>query len=206
VGFALPFLFMAYEPQMLPCDGCGQLADPQHIALRLQRLEWATRHRPIHIQALLLSGIAPQSNDEYLYSPLGAFQAEARTILDAVQIAREGKSTETVLTEFQKLGLMLIHILECPLSANLSPSDARPLLENQLSSTLSRIRRSLKPKRVLLLTADLQPLADKLRQTDLGCPVHPAEGVFLRSATPNDMEFQALREALGVSYAQTVEP
>ena len=194
---------MAYAPQMLPCDGCGQLADPQHIALRLQRLEWATRYRPIHIQALLLSGIAPQSNDRYLYSPDGAFQAEARMILRAAQIPPEGKSSESVLTEFQKLGLMLIHILECPLPANMSPPDARRLLENQLGRTVTRIRRSLKPKRVLLLSADMQPLADKLRQMDLGCPVCPEQGVFLRSAAPNDIESHTLREALSASHAQT---
>jgi len=189
---------------MLPCDGCGQLADPQHIALRLQRLEWATRYRPIHIQALLLGGIAPKSNDEYLYSPDAAFQGEARKILDAIQIALEGKTAESVLTELQKSGLMLIHVLECPLSTSLSTLDTRPLLEKQLAPTVTRIRRSLKPKRVLLLSASLQPLAEQLRQTDLGCPVYPATGgVFLGSPTSNNVELQAFREALGASHVQT---
>jgi len=40
-------------PTLLPCDGCGQPASAEHIARRLQRLEWATRFRPIHIQAPL---------------------------------------------------------------------------------------------------------------------------------------------------------
>jgi len=46
-------------PTLLPCDGCGQPASAEHIARRLQRLEWATRFRPIHIQALLLAAFRP---------------------------------------------------------------------------------------------------------------------------------------------------
>jgi len=195
---------MPLAPQLLPCDGCGQLADSQHISSRLQRLEWATRFRPIHIQALLLSGITPRHNDEFLYNPGGRFEGEARDLLNALQITTEGKSPESVLAEFQKLGLMLVHVLECPLSGDTLPFEARPLLENQLSATVIRIRRSLKPKRVLLLSTEIQQVADKLRQTDLGCPVYPAAGgVFLPNATPSEGELQALRAALGAWYAQT---
>jgi len=195
---------MPVAPQLLPCDGCGQLADSQHIALRLQRLGWATRFRPIHIQALLLGGISPLRNDEFLYNPDGRFEGEARNLLSAIQITTEGKSPESVLNEFQKLGLMLVHVLECPLSAGVSPFEARPLMENQLASTVIRIRRSLKPKRVLLFSPEIQQVADKLRQTDLGCPLNPTAGsVFLPNATPSDVEFQDLRAALRISYAQT---
>ena len=195
---------MPVAPQLLPCDGCGQLADSQHIALRLQRLEWATRFRPIHIQALLLSGIAPHRNDEFLYCPDGRFEGEARNLLSALQITTEGKSPESVLAEFQRLGLMLAHVLECPLASDLTPFERRRLLGSQLAATVIRIRRSLKPKRVLLFSPDIEQIADKLRQTDLGCPLHPATGgVFLPSVTPTDVEFQAFRDALGTTYAQT---
>jgi len=193
---------MPHVPQLLPCDGCGQLADPQHIASRLQRLEWATRYRPIHIQALVLGGIAPQSNDEFLYSPEGPFEGEARGVLHAVGVSLESKNRESVLTEFQKLGLMLIHVLECPLSSGHSGFEVQPLLENQLAATVTRVRRSLKPKRVLLVSPALQSVADKLRQTDLGCPVHPAAGVLLADSSPNDAEIQAFRAVLGISHAQ----
>jgi hypothetical protein len=150
------------QPILLPCDGCGQLADPQHIARRLQRLAWATRYRPVHIQALLLGGIAPKLDSNFLYAPHTLFQGEAGTILHAAQIFTEGKSPEIVLAEFQKLGLMLTHILECPLEDGVSAAQARELLEKQLPSTVARIRRSFKPKRLLLISADLQQLADKL--------------------------------------------
>jgi len=187
--------------QLLPCDGCGQLADSQHIALRLQRLEWATRFRPVHIQALLLSGISPPRDDEFLYNLDGKFEGESRVILDAVGISSEGNNSESILSEFQKRGLMLIHVLECPLLASSSPSQ---LLEKQLAATVTRIRRSLKPKRVMLVSADLPRVAEKLRQADLGCPVYPqAGGVLLSGTAPRDAELQAFRQVLGASHAQT---
>src|SRR5437899_12101620 len=43
----------------LPCDGCGQAATAEHIARRLQRLEWTTRYRPVHIHTLLLGAYSP---------------------------------------------------------------------------------------------------------------------------------------------------
>jgi hypothetical protein len=189
---------------LLPCEGCGQLADSRHIAMRLERLEWASRFRPIHIQTLLLSGIAPAQNDEFFYNPYGQFQGEARKLLQSFQIAADGKSAESVLGEVQKRGLMLIHVLECPLSAELSRSEARPLLENQLATTVKRIRRSLKPKRVLLVFADMVPLAEKLLRTDLGCPVFPsAGGAFLSGSSPSEAQFQSFRVALVACHAQT---
>lgn len=189
-------------PVLLPCDGCGQLAAPAHIARRLQRLEWATRFRPVHIQALLLGGIAPQHDDEFLYAPESNFQGEACIILHAVQISSEGKSRDIVLSEFQKMGLMLTHVLECPLEDGVSLEQSRALLEKQLPAIIARIRRSLKPKRVLLLSADLQQIAGKLLQADLGCPVLPAsQGTFLPSPTPGDDEIQLFRAALAGSYA-----
>ena len=185
---------------LLPCDACGQVADPLHIARRLQRLAWSTRFRPVHIQALFLSGIAPKLDSDFLYAPHFLFQGEAGTILHALQISREGKSPEAVLSEFQKLGLMLTYILECPLEEGVSTAQSRNLLENQLPATIARIRRSLKPKRVLLISADLQQLAQKLHQTNLDCPVLPSPGgAFFTTPNPRETDFQAFRVALSSS-------
>jgi hypothetical protein len=193
------------DPVLLPCDGCGQLADPLHISRRLQRLTWVTRYRPVHIQALLLGGIAPKLDSNFLYAPHSLFEGEAGTILHAVQISTEGKFPEIVLAEFQRLGLMLTHILECPLEDGASAAQARELLEKQLPATVVRIRRSLKPKRLLLISADLQQLADKLHQTGLDCPVLPSPaGVFLCTPAPAETDFQAFREALAGSSARAV--
>jgi hypothetical protein len=193
------------NPHLLPCDGCGQLADSAHISRRLERLAWTTRFRPVHIQALLLSGVSPKLDCDFLYSPNAPFHGEAAAILDAVQITTEGKSPETVQAEFQKLGVLVTHVLECPLDERASESDKHAFIEKQLSTALARIRRSLKPKRVLLLSGDLQPHADDLRQANLGCPILPgASGVFLSTTPVTEAGLQAFRSALAISNAHSV--
>jgi len=170
------------------------------MSCRLERLAWTTRFRPIHIQALLLAGITPAKSDDFLYSPDSPFEGEAAAILQAIPLSTEGKSRETVLTEFQKLGLMLTHVLECPLDPNLSEQETRALLEKQLPATIFRVRRSLKPKRVLLLSSTLQPFAEKLHQANLGCPIFPVSpSAFLSSATVSDADLLAFRTALSLS-------
>ena len=185
------------NPVLLPCDGCGQLATGEHISRRLRRLEWTTRFRPLHIQTLLLGGIPSQRDEEFLYSPHSDISGEAQTLLEAVGISREGKCKEAILADFQKLGLLLMHVLECPLDANSCSSDSQPLIETHLPAAVARIRRSVKPKRVLLLSGHLERLADQLHHIDLGCPVFPApSGAFLASTNPGESELQALRTAL----------
>lgn len=187
---------------LLPCDGCGQLADSAHISRRLTRLAWTTRFRPLHIQALLLSGVAPKHESDFLYSPNSSFYGEAARILKAVHIETEGKPPEVVLAEFQKLGVLLSHVLECPLDEGTSAAQCNSYLEAEIPSTIARIRRSLKPKRVLLLSADLQPHAARFHEADLPCPVLPRPvGTFLASAEPTDAELQAFRAALAISNA-----
>jgi hypothetical protein len=191
-------------PQILRCDGCGQPAASDHIARRLQRLERATRFRPVHIHTLLLSGISPRPDDEFLYTLSRDPQGEALNLLQAVQRTPEGHNPESALAVFQRLGFFLTHVLECPLTGDIAPVDARPIIENHLSSTITRIRRSLKPKRVVLISADLIPVAEKLLQTDLGCPVVSASrGTFLASAIPTAAEREAFWATLVTSHAQT---
>ena len=191
---------------LLPCDGCGQLADSAHISRRLGRLAWATRFRPVHIQALLLSGVSPNTDSEFLYAPASQFQGEAASVLKGVQISTEGKAPESIQYEFQKLGLLLVHVLECPLDASISESEKQALIEKQLPATLARIRRSLKPKRVVLLSADLQAYADRLRQADLGCPVLPEAGSLFLSGSGDwaETELAAFGKALGIAKSSAV--
>jgi hypothetical protein len=148
----------------LSCDGCGQPADPAHIARRLERLAWSTRYRPLHIQALLLAWVAPRRDEEFLYAPATQFEGEAGEILKAIPLETAGKPVETVLAEFQKMGLMLAHILECPLE---NGANAPALLEKQVAATLARIRRSLKPKKIILLSGEILPLEERFRALEL---------------------------------------
>ncbi len=157
---------------ILRCDGCGQMGSPEHIARRLRRLEWATRYRPVHIQTLLLGGVAPPQDAEFLYAPGGDFGGEAESLLRAVGILFAGKSAETVHAEFQSGGFFLSHVLECPLESGLkSTSNAVNPLREHLPAVASRIRRSLKPKRVMLVTEMPQEVVQDILALDLGCEV-----------------------------------
>jgi len=159
------------DTHMLPCDGCGQFAPPAHIARRLERLEWASRYRPVHIQTLLLGAVVPAQQGAYLYSESEQYFGEAVQLLQALGISTEGKTRETVLADFQKRGLVLAHVLECPLEGRLSASEIQGLLERQLRATLARIRRSMKPKRVLLFSKEMNGLTDKITEVELEIPV-----------------------------------
>jgi len=162
----------------LPCDGCGQMASREHMIRRLQRLEWTTRYRPVHIQTLLLGAIAPKRDEEFLYSAEGRFEGEAGALLDAIQIPRAGKSGEMVLSEVQRRGLLLTYVLECAVEEDTEGASAQQLLEKKLPSTIARIRRSLRPKRIVLISKEIEGIAGKLRGAELNCPV--IAGAFLR--------------------------
>jgi hypothetical protein len=164
------------DTHMLPCDGCGQFAPPAHIARRLERLEWASRYRPVHIQTLLLGAVVPAQQGAYLYSESTQYFGEAVQLLLALGISTEGKTRETVLAEFQKRGLLLAHVLECPLEGRLSAREIQGLLERQLRATFARIRRSMKPKRVLLFSKEMNGLTDKITEVELEIPVLLNEG------------------------------
>jgi hypothetical protein len=154
----------------LRCDGCGQVASPEHVARRLQRLEWTTRYRPVHIGTLLLGAVAPQSDSDFIYSPAGAWEGEANLLLTAAGLKTEGKRVETTLAEFQRSGLFLTHVLECPLE-NGAVGSIQQLIANRLPAVLVRIRRSLKPKRLAPISMQLEPFLPALNSGDLPCAI-----------------------------------
>jgi hypothetical protein len=182
----------------LACDGCGQSATPEHIARRLKRLEWATRFRPVHIGALLLGGVSPLRENDFLYA--GKFQGEAGRLLEGVGISPAGKSPEAVLSEFQRGGFFLTHVLECPLETEEAGTPFREsLLAERGSQVLTRVRRSLKPKRVVLISELLMPLVPRLSSAELGCPVFLDEGKPFGLDSPSSSgAVQHLRQALGL--------
>jgi hypothetical protein len=190
------------DTNLLPCDGCGQFAPPAHIARRLQRLEWATRYRPVHIQTVLLGAVVPAQQGSFLYADSAPFSGEAAQLLEALQIPTEGKSRDDVLCEFQKRGLLLAHVLECPLEGRLSPSEINGLLERQSRQTLVRIRRSLKPKRVLLFSKDLATVASKLTEADFDAPILLNDGKpFDLSEGADSNRFAAFRQAMNREFS-----
>jgi hypothetical protein len=127
----------------------------------LKRLENMTRYRPIHVQALFLGAESPAAAPEYLYSAEVEFRGEGLALLRALGIDPAGKSVEAVLKDFQRRGYLLAHILECP-----GPADRLDplllLLQKRSSATRARIRRSLQPKRLVLLGRELAAFAETL--------------------------------------------
>ena len=182
----------------LPCDGCGQTASAEHIARRLQRLEWTTRYRPVHINTLLLGAFSPQEEKDFLYGPGGEFHGEAAQLLDALGISTKGKAAEAVHAEFQRAGFFLTHVLECPLGRDAGQAaEAAALLTKRLQAVASRIRRSLKPKRVVLISQVLGPILEKILALELGCPVVLDNGKLFEFDGPVPENAVArLREAL----------
>jgi hypothetical protein len=189
----------------LPCDGCGQTASAEHIARRLLRLEWTTRYRPVHINTLLLGAFSPLQDEDFLYGGGGEgggeFRGEAAQILDAVGISTAGKTRDAVHAEFQRAGFFLTHVLECPLEGDPANGEAAAaLLGKRLQIMATRIRRSLKPKRVMCVTEELAPIVEDILALDLGCPIVLDHGKpFRLGGGAGESVAERLREALAIS-------
>jgi hypothetical protein len=136
------------------CDGCGQPADGAHLARRLKRLENMTRYRPIHVQALFLGAASPADDQEYLYSAQGQFAGQGATLLRSLAVESAGRTVEATLTDFQRRGYLLAHVLDCS-EAFGNGAVGRAGLAGRLPATMTRIRRSFRPKRVVLLGQEL---------------------------------------------------
>jgi hypothetical protein len=183
---------------VLRCDGCGQIASTEHIARRLQRLEWTTRYRPVHINTLLLGAFSPSEERDFLYAPGGEFHGEAAMLLDALGILTTGKAPGMAHAEFQRGGFFLTHALECALDRDSEDSsEAAGLLISRLPPLATRIRRSLRPKRVVLISRALEPILDKFLALELGCPIVLDQGkTFEFAGARRDSTIVRLREAL----------
>jgi hypothetical protein len=186
---------------VLPCDGCGQVASTEHIGRRLQRLEWTTRYRPVHMNTLLLGGVSPQEERDFLYSPNGEFHGEAAMLLEVAGLSAAGKAREAVHAEFQRAGFFLTHVLECALEKDSQDGPGlSSLLVRRLPAVAIRIRRSLKPKRVVLISRALEPLAEKIAALQRGCPLVLDEGRPFDLEGPNARKAAArLREAIAAA-------
>ncbi len=185
----------------LPCDGCGQIASAEHIGRRLRRLEWATRYRPVHIHTLLLGAFSPREDKDFLYAPSGEFHGEAGLLLDALGISTAGKAADVVHAEFQRAGFFLTHVLECPLDGIAAGgAEAAALLKKRLHAVAVRIRRSLKPKRVMAVTEGLAPVVEDILALDLSCPVVLDHGKpFRLDGGTGGSGGMRLREAIAIS-------
>jgi hypothetical protein len=162
---------MAASPKPLKtlvCDGCGLDSSSAHIEARLARLEQATRYRPIHIQAVFLSAQSPADTQAFLYGAEEELQGEAAALLHAVEIDTAGKPAEAMLTEFQRKGFFLTHVLECAAEEAIPGAIPIDALKKRLPSVLRRLRTSLKPKKVVVISQELTPILAELKNARIG--------------------------------------
>ncbi len=150
------------------CDGCGRESSSDHLARRFARLEQATRHRPIHMQAVFLSAQSPRNLEAYLYCAEREFSGEAAALLSVLQIETAGRSAESVLTEFQRKGFFLTHVLECAPDVEHSQLDLGEALKKQLPMVTRRLRTSLRSKRVIALSAAMNLVTADLSAAQIG--------------------------------------
>jgi hypothetical protein len=150
------------------CDGCGQPASPQHLARRFQRLEWATRYRPIHLHTLLLGAASPKDDADFLYSTEQTHTGEAARLLQTAEIPVSDQVAEALHSDFQRRGVYLSHVLECPLETG-APASFDRLLISRLPALFTRIRRSLKPRRLIFISAALAPFIERFGAAKLEC-------------------------------------
>ena len=140
---------------MSRCDGCGAVASEAHIRERIERLELATRFRPLHIQVLLLDAAPPREMNDFFYRP--ASNPDARSaesvrdfeqLMKAAGIATEPQiAPQAALVDFQRAGFFLAYALECP------SEESEISLARVFPTLLKRIEFSYRPKRVALLSA-----------------------------------------------------
>ncbi len=166
------------------CDGCGGEVSPDHVANRIQRLELASRYRPIHIQILFVAEAPPSALENYFYYPGKGEHTKrglSRVLFDELMTSlgigvRHGadRDEESCLLAFQKRSFFLADSLECPVE-DVVPGfregvKADPqALSHRFGPTLAlRIRNSYKPKYIVLLSKRTRFLMPSLQQAGLG--------------------------------------
>jgi len=150
------------------CDGCGLEVGEAHIRQRIERLELATRFRPIHIQVLFVDSAPPLRLEDFFYRPAKdrSFRSVgSRMYFDEIMkclgppSSRELKE-ESALADFQRRGYFLVHAVECPVE---NDEDLEESLRRHVPGVVRRVQSSYKPKSILLLSQPTYHLVEPLQ-------------------------------------------
>lgn len=135
---------------MAVCDGCGARADDPHIQRRIERLELATKFRPVHIKLLFLDGAPPVRIEDYFYR--AAKDRSVRSVASRMQFDELAKcagsdtqgeiNEEQALIDFQRRGLFLTYAVECPFEDQEDPQGA---LRRLAPTVMKRVQTSYIP-------------------------------------------------------------
>ena len=170
------------------CDSCGTRATPEHIRERMARLELATRFRPVHIGLLLIGAAPPAALENSLYAwEQQAASSEAKQFIQGlIQILGidPGIPAAAQLTEFQRRGIYLAGLVECPLDTGFPRED---LAAKYGPVLVKRVTYSYKPRQIALLAPVASGLGDFLRRAGLADKlINPGQGIEVPS--PEDAE------------------
>ena len=154
------------------CDGCGARVDDAHIRQRIERLELATRFRPIHIHLLLMDAAPPSRPEDFFYR---VSRPSARSVasrmyftelakLVGVKPGREGPE-ETTLGEFQKRGMFLAYAVECPVE---DYNELSAAVRRLAPTVVKRVQTSYQPKYIAPISQPTQELVKLFQMTGLG--------------------------------------
>jgi hypothetical protein len=155
------------------CDGCGLPASPDHMAMRVERLELATRFRPIHIDVLFVAlEPMPRPEDDFYGPPesrdfFDPFLSALDILPKAGKLNREASGREagiSRLLEFQRRGYYLTYLSECPFVAQDGANAARECISRLAPTLIKRIRFNYKPKHIALLGTNLDSLIEVFQQ------------------------------------------
>jgi hypothetical protein len=157
---------------MRTCDGCGAPADEAHIRARIERLELATRFRPIHIQVLLLEDAPAARGEDYFYRPASdgssrspGSKAFFREMLSAAGISGElATNEEAALAEFQRRGFYLADAVECPI---VPAEELRSRVLQAVPTIVKRVEFSYRPKHVVPIGAEIARSIESLRKSSI---------------------------------------
>jgi hypothetical protein len=155
------------------CDGCLAEARDTHSRERIERLELATRFRPIHIQVLLIDAAPPARLEDFFYRAAkdrAVRSAESRIYFDRLtQSARAAPGSEieeeAALADFQRRGLFLAYAVECPVE---DWGELRKTVGHLAPTMVKRIRASYKPRHVALLGEPLEELIPVFEEAGFG--------------------------------------
>jgi hypothetical protein len=153
------------------CDGCGGQVDDAHIRQRIERLELATRFRPVHISVLLIDGAPPARFEDYFYRSTNnrsERSPESRVYFDGLVncagVTPGASMTEdAALAEFQRQGYFLIGAIECAVKGD---AELEKEIERAAPAILRRVKVSYKPKSVAFLSTHTEPLIAMFQAND----------------------------------------
>jgi hypothetical protein len=145
------------------CDACGARTHEAHIRRRVERLELATRYRPVHIKVLFLDGAPPTRLEDYFYQ--AAKDRSARSLASRMYFdelvkcagvpAGRDLREEPALTDFQRRGFFFTSAVECPFEDQPDPQGA---LRRLAPTVMKRVQTSYKPAYIVPLSPPTQEL------------------------------------------------